>query len=278
MSIEASSGDKKKSKSFNMWSYSGFFLGDCANFNIEKANLSENTLMYVNQGYKTIKDSKKCYYNDLYIIAQIMALAEQPKDIESYECNDNEVKFLRSLYDKKNGKFLGIEQCIGQITVRDDSDEQFFDYGYDGESETTRLYCQTKHKIPNSFKSTCFGFVKNQFDCGVFAENQYSDIFFYLPSTVDRCEKINKYMKGVDLKPNVVNIKEFGEDFNPAGSFDRAEVVSFMKKAAAVSSQNLLRNADAFMSKRLCQNKAMKLSFGLKEKDSFKQICFDLLS
>ena len=72
--------------------------------------------MYINQGYKTIKDSKKCFYNDLYIIAQIMPLAEQPKDIDSYECNDNEVKILRSLYDE-TGKFLGIEQCIVQITV-----------------------------------------------------------------------------------------------------------------------------------------------------------------
>ena len=152
----------------------------------------ENTLMYVNQGYKTLKDSKKCYYNDLYIIAQIMLLAEQPKDVESSECNDNEVKILRASYDKETGKFLGIEQCIAQITVLDDNDEQFFDYGFDGESETTRLYCQTKHKIPNSFKSTCFGFVKNQFEFGTFAEKQLSDIFFYLPSTVDWCETINK--------------------------------------------------------------------------------------
>lgn len=97
--------------------------------------------MYVNQGYKTLKDPKKCYYNDLYIIAQIMSLAEQPKDVESYECNDNEVKILRASYDKETEKFLGIEQCIAQITVRDDNDEQFFDYGFDDESKTTRLYC-----------------------------------------------------------------------------------------------------------------------------------------
>ena len=125
MSIETSSGDKKKSKTVNMWSYGGFFLGNCANFNIEKANLPENTLMYVNQGYKTLKDSKKCYYNDLYIIAQIMPLAEPPKDIESYECEDDEVKILRVLYDKETGKFWGIEQYVAQITVRDDEYEEF---------------------------------------------------------------------------------------------------------------------------------------------------------
>ena len=79
-----------------------------------------------------------------------MPLAEQPKDVESYDCNDNKVKILRALYDKETGKFLGIGQFIEQITVRDDNDEQFFDYGYDIESETTRLYCKKNQKIPNS--------------------------------------------------------------------------------------------------------------------------------
>lgn len=64
-------------------------------------------------------------------------------------------------------------------------------------------------------------------------------------------------MKGVHLKPTVVNIKEFGENFNPATSFSRAKVVSFMKKAAAVSSQNLLRNADAFLSKSKQSNETL---------------------
>ena len=95
-----------------------------------------------------------------------MPLAHQPKDIKSYECKEDEVKILRALYDKGTGKFLGIEECIAQITVRDDDDKQFFDYGFDGQSETSRLYSQTKHKIPNSFKSTCFSFLKNQFGGG----------------------------------------------------------------------------------------------------------------
>lgn len=116
MSIETSFDDKKKSKTTNLWSFGGFFLGDCANFNIKKASLPENTSMYVNQGYKTIKDSKKCYYNDLYIIAQIMPLAEQSKDVESYDCEEDDMKILRALYDKETGKFLGIEQSIAQIS------------------------------------------------------------------------------------------------------------------------------------------------------------------
>ena len=56
-------------------------------------------------------------------------------------------------------------------------------------------------------------------------------------------------MTSVHLKPFTVNIRELGEDFNPAQSFDRAQVVNFMKKNAERSSENLKRNIDAFPSK-----------------------------
>ena len=40
-----------------------------------------------------------------------------------------------------------------------------------------------------------------------------------------------------------------GENFNPADlNFDRAAVVTYMKKLVGQSSQNLKRNADAFLS------------------------------
>ena len=82
------------------------------------------------KGINPIKTVKKCYYNDIYIVAQIMPLAHQSKDIESYDCKDNEVKILRTKYDPANGKFLGIENCVALITVKNDPEEQFFDYGY----------------------------------------------------------------------------------------------------------------------------------------------------
>ena len=52
-----------------------------------------------------------------------MPLAQQPKDIESYELNDNEVKILWLKYDPVSGEFLGIEYCIALATVRNDQDE-----------------------------------------------------------------------------------------------------------------------------------------------------------
>ena len=117
-------------KSVNMWKDFGFFGSEICEFNIEKFNMPENTLFYVNQGYQSYKDNKKVYYNDIFIIAQIMPLAHQPKDIENYELKDDEVKILRSRCDPVSGEFLGIEYCIGVTTVRNDPEEQFFDHRY----------------------------------------------------------------------------------------------------------------------------------------------------
>ena len=65
-----------------------------------------------------MKDNKKVYYQDVFIIAQIMPLPHQPKDIESYELKEDEVKILRSRYDRVSGEFLGIECCVALITVK----------------------------------------------------------------------------------------------------------------------------------------------------------------
>ena len=79
-----------------MWKDFVFFGSEICEFSIEKVNMPENTLFYENQGYQSYNDNKKVYYNDIFIIAQIMLLAHQPKDIESYDVNDEEVKILRS--------------------------------------------------------------------------------------------------------------------------------------------------------------------------------------
>ena len=229
-----------------MWTKNGFFADECCDFSLEKANLPENTLFYVNQGYQSYKDGKKCYYNDIYIVAQIMPLAHQPKDIESYDCKDDEVKILRTKYDPATGKILGIEHCVALITVKNEPEKQFFDYGY-VKTNSKMLYSTRKSKIPSSFKATAFGSHKNQYEGGVFFEQYFSKIFFYLPSTIGRCEEINKYLTSVYLKPYHVDISDLDEGFNPAISFDREPVVKCMKKIAEQSSQNLKRNADAFL-------------------------------
>ena len=186
MQVELSGAGDKRQKQLLAWSRNGFFIGDCDNIKVVKANIPENTIFYVNQAFTTTKEWKKFHYNDIYVIGQLMPLAlqAQPDDIDSYVCAHNEVKILRALYDLKTGKFQWIKQCVSAITVRGDDNAQFFDYDYDEKNDTTRLYSVQKTKIPSSFRSTCFSFLKNRIDSNSL-RGEFSDLFFtfHLPLT-----------------------------------------------------------------------------------------------
>ena len=274
MTVDTVNSEEKVKKSINLWENFGYFGTESCDFSIEKANLSENTLFYINQAYQSFKDGKKVYYTDAFIIAQIMPLVHQPKEIQSYELNDNEVKILRSRYDPISSEFLGIEYCVALVTVRNDLEEQFFDYRYHKENSKV-LYSTRKLKIPNSFKTTIFGPHRMQYEGAAFDEQKFSKLFFYLPATVDRNEKISKYLTSVHLKPFHVDAAVFGENFNPADpDFDKASVVSYMKKVAQQSSQNLKRNADAFLSNVSHDNEKLLWPGGKKTlNDKFALTC-----
>ena len=147
MTLSTNAAEENPVKCIHMWKNHGFLGTESWGFSIEKANMPENTVYYVNQGYQSYKDNKKVYYNDVYIVTQIMLLAVQPKDIESYQLKDDEVKILRARYDPICGEFLGIEYCVGLITVRNDADEQFFDYGYHKDNSKIVVFNQ---KVKNS--------------------------------------------------------------------------------------------------------------------------------
>lgn len=149
LSVSTSKKGKRK-KSIQLWSDFGYFGTESCDFSIERANQPENTIFYVNQEYQSYKGSKKVYYN-VFIISQIMPLSHQPKDVESYELKDDEVKTLRPRYNMETGEFLGIEYAVSVITVRNDPNENFFDYGYNKEKDTV-LYNTREIKIPNSLR------------------------------------------------------------------------------------------------------------------------------
>ena len=132
--------------------------------------------------------------------------------------------------------------------MRGDNNTQFFDYGYDEKNDTTRLYSVQKTKIPSSFRSTCFTFLKDKIESNSLRWD-FSNMFFFLPSTIDRCEEVNKYLAMVYLRPVILTIGDFGPQFNPVENFDRECVVSILKKVAEQSSENLLRNADTYLAK-----------------------------
>ena len=111
VSATAAQNEDGAKKSINLWPNFGYFGTESCDFSIEKANLPENTIFYVNQGYQSHKDGKKVYYTDVFIITQIMPLTHQPADIESYILKENEVKVLSSKYNPVRRDFFGTEYC-----------------------------------------------------------------------------------------------------------------------------------------------------------------------
>ena len=79
-----------------------------------------------------------------------MPLAHQPKDVESYELKQDEVKILRPRCDPVSGEFLGNEYCVALITVRNNPEEHFFDYGYVKENPKVLFSTKKKKEKKNS--------------------------------------------------------------------------------------------------------------------------------
>ena len=72
-------------------------------------------------------------------------------------------------------------------------------------------------KILNSFSTTIFSRHRIQYESGAFGETDISNIFFFLPSIVDRIEEIiNKYLGSVNLNAIDINIDKFGQNFDPS--------------------------------------------------------------
>ena len=82
----ATDGDEKISGE-KVWKNYGFFKNIKPELNLEKVNIPENCLIYVNQSFlSTVKDGNIAMYNDNIILGQIIPAANQPKDILKYEC------------------------------------------------------------------------------------------------------------------------------------------------------------------------------------------------
>ena len=116
----ATDGDEKIPGE-KVWKNYGFFKDIKPELNLEKVNILENCLLYINQSFlSTAKDGNIAMYNDNIILGQIILAANQPKDILKYECQANEVKLLSCIYDLETGSFKGLRQQLAYIVLRGD--------------------------------------------------------------------------------------------------------------------------------------------------------------
>ena len=110
----------------------GFFQDIRPELNLEKVNMPENTLYYINQAFlSTVKNGDIAMYVQNFITGQLIFAANQPKDISQYACLPNEVKLLSCVYDLESGEFKGVRELLAYIVLRGDEHEIFLSYGFD---------------------------------------------------------------------------------------------------------------------------------------------------
>ena len=249
--------EENKLSGEKIWKEDGFFKDVKAQLNLEKVNIPENCLLYVNQGFlSTVKSGEIAMYLHNFVIGQLIIAANQPKDIANYVCLKNEVKLLSCVYEIETGQFKGIREQLAFIVLRGDVEETFLSYGFD-KLKSKLLYSFSKQQIPNAFVSVAF---KNHFEKiinGDRSESSSSSLFYFLPSTSDRKEEINQHKNNVSLFPIDVTL-DFIESFSVErvsfkpdllSSSDEKErkpqtemLYGLFKHIATMSNQNLERN------------------------------------
>ena len=252
--------DDKPQNTEVLWSENGFFGEQRSDLRLRKADFPENTLVYVNQGtFSKMKDGDGAFYTVNVILAQILPLSNNPVNLNDYVCKEDEVKILCPVYDISTAKFQGLEERLAVIVVRGDDNEYFLSYGYDPE-KNKELYSFHKKVIPNTFQSTAFKkfypMLKND------DKDKSSKLFYYLPSTTDRKEKINQYKEHVQVFPITAlydDFADYNKDKKPffpqhlesskaeERSVARETVLNYMKHVVQISNSNLNRNAKSLV-------------------------------
>ena len=120
------------------------------------------------------------------------------------------------------------------------------------------LYCKYKQPLPNIFLSTAY---KKHISFLLDQKNEnFSKMFIFLLSTLDRKEELNQYSNNVNFHSVEVSYDQL-KKLNSEQDFDLADsdniskrnkvkklFYSFMKEAAGISNHNLVRNSNAFIS------------------------------
>ena len=131
--IVASEFDDENGQVFStsrIWPEVGYFNNQLTDFNMKKVNYPENLVIYVNQAYLTVQNSKKKFYVNFYLIGQIIEALNPPENIANYVCKDCEVKIYKPRYDVSTVQFLGLYETISYLVVRGDEEERFLNYGF----------------------------------------------------------------------------------------------------------------------------------------------------
>ena len=180
--LVTSNDNQEKLSGEIIWKNNGFFKDLRPDLNLEKKNIPEDTLFYVNQSLLlTVKNGDIAMYNHNFILCQLIVATNQPSDINSYECKENEVKLWCCIYDLTTGEFQGVREQLVYIVLRGDKGEVFFSYGFDS-AKSKVLYSYSKNKIPDAFVSTAFKkhILKSEMKKKIMKIHLHFSFFFHL--------------------------------------------------------------------------------------------------
>ena len=215
-------------------------------------------------------------YNHNFILGQLIEAANEPSDINAYECKENKVKLWCCIYDLTTGEFQGVREQLSYIVLRVDKEEVFFSYGFDT-AKSKVLYSYSKNKIPDAFFSTAFKKHYSEIRNEKRDNKDSSSLFFFLPSIAERKESINQWLGHVNLVPIDLTI-DFIESYSSKkqkfkphllNSTDPKErppqvemLVGVFKHMAQYSNQNLSRNVDYLFVKENKKSENMEWTVG----------------
>ena len=120
---------------------------------MEKLNFPENSLIYFNQAYLTVKKNKKIFYCNFSLLGQIVEALNLLQNVSSYTLREDELKMVKLRYNAETGKFLGLYEKTVCMVTGGSSKEVFLNYGFDKENSTV-LYSHYRRRIMNAFCGT----------------------------------------------------------------------------------------------------------------------------
>ena len=136
------------------------------------------------------------------ILGQLIPVANPDLQInlENHQFKDHEACLFVPIYNKATGMYGGLTKKLAHITLRGDVNERFYSNGYNKE-KSDLLYCVNRQPLPNIFHCTAFkqhhGFLLDENK----KKSEFSKMFLFLPSTLDRKEKFLQWQDHVHLHP-----------------------------------------------------------------------------
>ena len=274
-----------------VWKSFGYFPDTRPELNLEKKNIPEKSLFYINQSYlSTVKNGDIAMYHDNFTLGQIIVAANEPTNIDNYSCKANEVKLNTCIYNLTTGDFEGLKTELAFIMLRGDNNQTFFSYGFDPDKSAV-LYSTSKQKIPDTFISTAFRKHYSEIIHERRKKDEFSTLLHYLPSITDRKETINLHKSNVNLTPvdcPLTFIESFstkkGTSFNPQllnstnpdhRNLQVEMLYGLFRQIAEYSHNNLVRNADYLLGKN--KRGAENISWVGANKKRFDSTMFKLI-